>query len=54
MNEAVKEKLAEIAGQIGGTPIVRLENEIYGKFEAANPAGSIKDRAAFYLSLIHI
>lgn len=49
MNEAVKEKLAEIAGQIGGTPIVRFGNEIYGKFEAANPAGSIKDRVAFYI-----
>lgn len=49
MNETVKEKLAEIAGQIGGTPIVRFGNEIYGKFEAANPAGSIKDRAAFYI-----
>lgn len=43
---------------IGKTPMLKLENimaengskaNIYGKLEAMNPAGSIKDRAALYM-----
>ena len=46
---------------IGNTPLVRLTAasevtgcEILGKCEFMNPGGSVKDRAALALSLIHI
>jgi cysteine synthase A len=40
---------SDITGCIGGTPLVRLARlapaaELYGKLEAANPGGSVKDR----------
>ncbi|MBN1168937.1 cysteine synthase A [Candidatus Woesebacteria bacterium] len=45
-----------ILGTIGNTPLVRIGNinpkgraEIYAKFEALNPSGSIKDRMAIYM-----
>lgn len=41
---------------IGNTPLIRLDKinpnpkvVFYGKFEGANPGGSIKDRTAFYM-----
>lgn len=41
---------------IGNTPLIRLDRInpnprviLYGKFEGANPGGSVKDRTAFYL-----
>ena len=44
---------------VGGTPLVRLarsapEGEVHAKLEYLNPGGSVKDRAALALSLIHI
>ncbi|CAN5790801.1 cysteine synthase CysM [soil metagenome] len=43
-----------VADLVGGTPLVRLQrmtaghgNTILGKLEGQNPAGSVKDRAAF-------
>ena len=50
--------LSAIEQEIGGTPIVRLQKiekdlslkaELYAKLEGANPTGSSKDRAAFYM-----
>ncbi|MDJ1650166.1 MULTISPECIES: cysteine synthase A [Gordonibacter] len=48
----------EVARIIGATPLVKLEAlsretgmEVFAKFEAANPGGSIKDRAA--LSMVN-
>ena len=47
-----------IADTLGRTPLLRLHNmekitdagaELYGKLEAFNPAGSIKDRAALWM-----
>src|ERR1700735_3539243 len=40
---------SDITGCIGGTPLVRLARlapavELYGKLEATNPGGSVKDR----------
>src|SRR6202046_2640794 len=40
---------SDITGCIGGTPLVRLARlapavQLYGKLEAANPGGSVKDR----------
>lgn len=33
----------------GNTPMLSLGDGLYGKLEGKNPAGSIKDRAAFYM-----
>lgn len=45
-----------ILGAIGNTPLVELANvnsnskvKIFGKFEGANPGGSVKDRPAYYM-----
>ena len=34
---------------IGNTPLVEYKKNIYAKFEAYNPSGSIKDRPVFYI-----
>ena len=49
MTEEMKAKLADIAKRIGNTPVVDLDGGVFGKDEGRNPAGSIKDRAAFYI-----
>ena len=41
--------LAEVAARLGHTPVVSLGDGIFGKDEGKNPAGSVKDRAAFYI-----
>ena len=43
-----KEKLNALASKIGNTPIVKV-GEVYAKLESKNPAGSVKDRAGFYI-----
>ncbi len=40
--------LSEIAKTIGNTPIIPIGG-VFAKLESRNPAGSIKDRAAFYI-----
>jgi len=49
-------KYQNILETIGNTPLVKINNieasnraEIYAKFEALNPSGSIKDRMALYI-----
>lgn len=42
-------KIEEIEKLIGNTPIKQLEENLFVKLESFNPAGSIKDRAAFYM-----
>jgi len=49
---------ADVLQAIGNTPLVRLKKlepeggaQIYGKLEAANPSGSVKDRAALAMVL---
>lgn len=51
-------KYEKITDTIGKTPLMRFNNIeknentegfLFGKLEAFNPAGSIKDRAAFYM-----
>lgn len=49
-------KYQNILETIGNTPLVKINNiapenraEIYAKFEALNPSGSIKDRMALYM-----
>lgn len=51
MDAKMQEKLDILAKKIGNTPIVSLGERIYGKAEGNNPAGSVKDRAAFYMVL---
>lgn len=51
MDAKLQEKLDILAKKIGNTPIVSLGERIYGKVEGNNPAGSVKDRAAFYMVL---
>lgn len=51
MDAKMQEKLDILAKKIGETPIVSLGERIYGKVEGNNPAGSVKDRAAFYMVL---
>lgn len=41
--------MAQLKAAIGNTPALKLGDGIYAKVEGLNPAGSIKDRAAFYI-----
>jgi cysteine synthase B len=52
----MKSKTHSIYDAIGNTPLVELKNlngnssvKIFGKFEGANPGGSVKDRPAYYM-----
>lgn len=49
MDKTLKEKIRLLESKIGHTPILDMGNGIFGKIEAKNPAGSIKDRAALYM-----
>lgn len=42
-------RINRLKSAIGNTPTVDLGDGIFGKVEGLNPAGSIKDRAAFYI-----
>ena len=35
--------------KVGNTPLIQLSGKLYGKFEAINPGGSIKDRPVKYI-----
>ena len=45
----MQEKLNVLSQKIGNTPMLDLGEGIYGKLEGKNPAGSVKDRAAFFM-----
>ncbi len=49
MDKKLQDKVDILAKKIGNTPIIDMGDDVYGKLEGANPAGSIKDRAAFYM-----
>ncbi len=34
---------------VGNTPLLKINNKLYAKFETTNPSGSIKDRIATYI-----
>ena len=34
---------------VGNTPLFKLSDKLYGKYEALNPGGSIKDRPVKYI-----
>ncbi len=48
-NKVILEKLRALEGFIGNTPVLNMGDGVWGKLEGENPAGSIKDRAAFYI-----
>ena len=35
--------------EVGNTPLIKLSDKLYGKYEALNPGGSIKDRPVKYI-----
>jgi cysteine synthase A len=43
------DRLRKLFEHLGDTPIVRLDNGLYGKLEGHNPTGSMKDRVAWYI-----
>ena len=49
MDKRLEKKLEEIARGLGHTPVADLGGGVFGKLEGENPAGSVKDRAAFYI-----
>lgn len=49
MEENTKKVLESLSQKIGQTPMIDMGDSIYGKIESNNPAGSIKDRVAFYI-----
>lgn len=49
MEKSIEIKLNELEQKLGNTPMLNLGNSLYAKVEGNNPAGSIKDRAAFYI-----
>ncbi len=49
MKDVTIKKLDNLNQKIGNTPTLYLDNGIYAKIEGNNPAGSIKDRVAFYM-----
>lgn len=51
MDKNMQEKLDVLSKKIGNTPVVSFGDGIYGKVEGNNPAGSVKDRVAFYMVL---
>jgi cysteine synthase B len=56
ISKTMENKKCTLFNAIGHTPLVELKNingsnkiTILGKFEGANPGGSVKDRAAYYM-----
>jgi len=43
------EQFYKIKNLVGNTPLIKYSNNIYAKYEAYNPTGSIKDRLIFYI-----
>lgn len=49
MDNQMKLKIDELGKKLGHTSIIDMGDGIFGKIEGENPAGSIKDRAAYYI-----
>ena len=45
----IMDQFNSIESLVGNTPLVKYSQNIYCKFEAYNPTGSIKDRVVFYI-----
>ena len=41
--------IRDISQLVGKTPLIKLSEKLYAKFETYNPSGSIKDRMVSYI-----
>jgi cysteine synthase A len=41
--------MSNLSKSVGQTPLIKISERIFAKFEGANPSGSIKDRMASYI-----
>ena len=41
--------MKQLSSQVGNTPLIKISDRIFAKFEGQNPSGSIKDRMASYI-----
>ena len=41
--------MKSLSSGVGQTPLLKISERIYAKFEGQNPSGSIKDRMASYI-----
>ena len=41
--------MKRLSENVGNTPLIKISDRIYAKFEGQNPSGSIKDRMATYI-----
>lgn len=41
--------MKNLSSQVGQTPLIKISERIFAKFEGQNPSGSIKDRMASYI-----
>jgi cysteine synthase A len=41
--------MKKLSSQVGQTPLIKITERIFAKFEGQNPSGSIKDRMASYI-----
>ena len=41
--------MLRLSEKVGKTPLIKISDKIWAKFEGANPSGSIKDRMATYI-----
>jgi cysteine synthase A len=42
-------KIMNLGNLVGNTPLIKLGDRLYAKFETYNPSGSIKDRIGYYI-----
>ena len=42
-------KTMDLVSLVGNTPLIKLGEKLYAKFETYNPSGSIKDRIGYYI-----
>lgn len=41
--------MKKLSSQVGNTPLLKISDRIFAKFEGQNPSGSVKDRMASYI-----
>ena len=41
--------MQRLSQQVGQTPLIKITDRIWAKFEGQNPSGSIKDRMTTYI-----
>ena len=41
--------MSNLSKTVGQTPLIKISERIFAKFEGQNPSGSIKDRMASYI-----